>query len=82
MTDMKQIVACYKEDTREILVDALNDQILKLKDIKKQSEKSGKEVDVNKLPGIFHYHTGIDGYIKDIKNLRDEIESSPTCSVE
>lgn len=67
--NMKHIGICYRDDTREILIDALDDMIVKLEKIR----RNPGEISPEELPGIFHYHTGIDGYIEDVKSLRNEL---------
>lgn len=45
----------------------------------KDNLKSEEDIDVNKLPGAFHYYSSIENMIKAYKDVKEEIEKSPEC---
>lgn len=69
---------CYREQVKIMLLSALESDINKMEDLK-DKQRSGTEIDVNKLPGAFHYYSGIDDMIEFYKDVKEEIEKSPDC---
>jgi hypothetical protein len=72
------IKVCYSEQVKMALLSALDSDIKNMEDLK-DKQRSGTDIDVNKLPGNFHYYNDIDDMIKSYKDIKEEIEKSPDC---
>ena len=74
----KNIKVCYTEEIKIMLSSVLDTDIKKMENLK-DNLKSGEDIDINKLPGAFHYYSGIENMIKAYKDVKEEIEKSPEC---